>query len=272
MEFVLAADNTGKLSATLTCSSIIDIAESCQRNKEKLALLKTLDLDGRMIALSVWYAKPTACRHIEVPAPFGRSLFMSDPLTHGNSKIDKRCLCSDLVAVESCGNCENCREECYAVKSQVQYFGTLAKRSINFWLAKNEPEFYFSEIDKQLTKEKREFCRPHAAGEFFDQNYLDRWTEVCAQHAEKHFWAYTKMNGILDFSELDKLQNFNLLSSFLPDGSINFDVEEKIVPLCKSMGVPVCRYRKGMTAAQMPHCGGSCQVCLFNKYVGFVKH
>lgn len=270
--FSCTVSESNILSYKPTASAIIDRAESCTRNKEKLALLKQLDLDGRMLALSVWYGNWTECRHIEVPAPNGRSLFMSDPLTHGNSKIDNRCLCSDLVAVESCGNCENCKEECYAVKAQVQYFGTLAKRSINFWLAKNEPEIYFSEIDKQLTKEKREFCRPHTAGEFFDQRYLNNWTEICGKHSEKRFWAYTKMQDILDFSAMEKLNNFNLIYSFLPDGSLNFDEEKIILAKCKALGVPVCKYRKGMSAAAMPHCGGSCKICLYSKHVGFVKH
>ena len=272
ISYSVSIENNSILFCKPTASAILDRAESCTKNKEKLALLKELDLDGRMLALSVWYSKPTNCRHIEVPAPNGRSLFMSDPMTHGNSKIDKRCLCSDLVAVESCGNCENCKAECYAVKAQVQYFGTLAKRSINFWLAKNKPDFYFAQLDKQLTKEKREFCRPHTAGEFFDQEYVNNWIDLCGRHPEKRFWAYTKMQNILDFHYMEQLKNFNLIYSFLPDGSLNFDDESKIVAKCRALGVPVCKYRKGMSAAAMPHCGGSCKICLFSKYVGFVKH
>ena len=110
-------------------------------NEETLVKrLSQLSLDNRMTEIAMLHAAQTDCLSIALPRGLG---FMSKPLKDGNSKIDKSVLVFDLPAVESCRNCASCAKTCYAVKSQVQYWEVLAKRSTNFWLAKNEPAFLF---------------------------------------------------------------------------------------------------------------------------------
>lgn len=40
--------------------------------------------------------------------------------------------------------------------------------------------------------EKATHIRIHASGDFFSQDYFDKWLEVCKRNPEKKFWAFTK--------------------------------------------------------------------------------
>ena len=39
---------------------------------------------------------------------------------------------------------------------------------------------------------KAKAVRIHASGDFYSQQYFDMWLELCRQHPEVEFWAYTK--------------------------------------------------------------------------------
>lgn len=34
--------------------------------------------------------------------------------------------------------------------------------------------------------------RVHASGDFFNQDYFDKWMDIARKHSDKEFWAYTK--------------------------------------------------------------------------------
>jgi len=240
---------------------------STNSNDETLVKrLSQLSLDNRMAEIAMLHAAQTDCLSIALPRGLG---FMSKPLKDGNSKIDKSVLVFDLPAVESCRNCASCAKTCYAVKAQVQYWEVLAKRSTNFWLAKNEPAFLFGEIRKQLSRTRKEMSRIHASGEYFSQEYVDFWTEIVESFPKIKFYSYTKMESKLDFSYIERLPNFNLIYSILPNGKRNYGPEAEMLALSKATGFPICPYRKGMK--NPPHCG-KCKICLTHKYVLFVIH
>ena len=267
---------TVSASIDLSESQILSMATACRRDAEKLALLKALDLDSRMLALSVWQGTKTSTRYIPIKLENGRIVWISDPMRAGNSKVAPAAWLFDLPAVESCGNCESCEKTCYAVVQQNQYLWTFAKRSSNYWLAMNQQDLLFALLDKQLSKGSRNLCRPHASGEFFCQNYVDMWEVLSNSNRNVNFWAYTKMENFLNFSAIDAAGNFNLIRSFLPDGSLNYGEENDIVERCKAQNVPVCPYREKQPKEARKHCAGSgrngCRICMHARHVGFVIH
>lgn len=46
--------------------------------------------------------------------------------------------------------------------------------------------------DKIQIPEKAKHIRIHASGDFFSQDYFDKWLEVCRENPTVEFWAYTK--------------------------------------------------------------------------------
>ena len=114
--------------------------------------------------------------------------------------------------------------------------------------------------------------RIHSSGDFFAQIYINKWAELIARFPNVKFYAYTKVDNLFDFSKIESLENFNLIRSILPDGSKNYGPEEEIKEKANKFHFPICPYRKNMDAAKMPHCGGTCDICLSHKIVGFVEH
>ena len=240
--------------------------------RSKVSLVKTIS--GMTLKERIeWYAshsaKETNAKTIFVPS---LACYMSDPMSAGNSKLDKSILIFDLLAVVTCRNCKSCAASCYALKSQRMYANTLLKRSLNTWLAMQDLDFLFECIENQIRNSRKRVVRIHSSGDFFAQIYINKWAELIARFPNVRFYAYTKVDHIFDFSTIEKLANFNLIRSILPDGSKNYGPEEEINEKAQMFGFPVCPYRKNMDHAKMPHCGGTCEICLNSPIVGFVEH
>lgn len=73
--------------------------------------------------------------------------------------------------------------KCYAAKPE-RFPGVRDHRWKNYEFVKNGgvPE---------LPKDAKN-VRIHASGDFFNQDYFDRWLEVCSNNPKVNFWAYTK--------------------------------------------------------------------------------
>lgn len=212
------------------------------------------------------YTKRTAARRNHVPA---LGLYMSDPLTAGNSKLDKSMLIMDLLAVSTCLNCQDCKGLCYAMKAQRQYPGTYNRRAILTWLARYDLRTLELLIMKQLTTTTRRIVRIHSAGDFLSQAYVDMWSRIVTRFPGIRFYTYTKVDGLLDFSALKACDNFNMVESVLPDGSINFGSLDYIRAKAKAFKAAICPYGISKHAV---HCGAECKACLTKKNVLFLVH
>ena len=266
----MKAHKLHKFSTAKTLDRFYSILKSSMRNK--ISLVKSLT-DMSLKDRVNWYAshsaKETSGKHIFVPS---LACYMSDPMAAGNSKLDKSILIFDLLAVTTCRNCRSCAASCYALKAQRMYANTLLKRSLNTWLAMQDLDFLFQCIENQIRNSRKTVVRIHSSGDFFAQIYINKWAELIAKFPNIRFYAYTKVDHIFDFSKIENLENFNLIRSILPDGSKNYGPEEEIKAKARKFNFPVCPYRKGMNAENMPHCGGTCEICLNSPIVGFVEH
>jgi len=155
----------------------------------------------------------------------------------GNFKLDKSILSFSLPAGK-----EVCNRECagcYAIKAQKQYKGVLPYRQEVLALTKSA-DFVTIAVDalKHLIKTKRKipprFVRIHQSGDFYSQEYIDKWVEIIKQVPELIFYSYSKRLKEFNFTEMKKLPNSIVKDSFVGD-KINFGKHEYLEELIKGM-------------------------------------
>ena len=190
----------------------------------------------------------------------------SKRMSSGNSKL-VNILIFDLPAVKTCLNCSSCAETCYARKAQYQYKNTRVFRECNLELFTNSKEWLKDNLVKQLSKTKLTTVRLHSSGDFFNQDYIEFWAEIVAQFPNIKFYAYTKVEKILNFSKLESLENFNLILSFI-DNKLNYGSHEYCEQMKKDYNSFICP----ATANSDVLCGRECTFCVTKDNVVFPIH
>ena len=123
----------------------------------------------------------------------------------GNLKLSKKVGVWTLPAGhEVCGRaCKGC----YAIKAQVQYKQALAYRIRNYDASKLES------FPEDLDLKGCSIIRVHESGEFYSQEYINKWVKIAKRNPRTMFFAYTKRLEEFDFSEILSLENFVLHTS-----------------------------------------------------------
>ncbi len=188
-------------------------------------------------------------------------------LQAGNKKLSRDILIFNLPPGKSCLNCKECYKTCYARKAYKQYPNVKISWNYNLELAKNDPEKLFNSIVNQLKSTKKSIIRIHSSGDFFSQGYIDLWEKIIKSFPDKRFYVYTKVNKILDFSNIRKLNNFNLIKSFI-DGHLNYGSIDYCNKLVKNHGAFLCPATKGKGI----RCGQDCNYCINNSRPVFIEH
>jgi hypothetical protein len=115
--------------------------------------------------------------------------------------------------------------------------------------------------------------RVHDSGDFYSQEYVNKWVEIAKKFPTVKFFAYTKRMKDFDFSEMLKLPNFALIDS-LKFGILNYGPKNEMIELANQTGAYLC-------PATLTHnkitCGNGCNICIDKdkgekKGVLFVKH
>jgi hypothetical protein len=130
-------------------------------------------------------------------------------LSKGNSKLHKGIATWSITAgKEVCGR--ECKG-CYALKEQKRWASVRNGREVRYALSLS-PKFA-EVITKELDKHLGKYIRVHASGEFYSQEYVNKWAKIAKANPDKVFYAYTKRD--FDFTELEGLSNFVLHRSFV---------------------------------------------------------
>jgi len=112
-----------------------------------------------------------------------------------------------LPAVDTCpGATDHCKKYCYAKKAENIWRGVRPSRDRNYQ-ATLSPDF----VDRMVGLVKRtgsEYIRIHESGDFYSQDYLNKWFEVAVRLPENKFLAFS--------------QCFGLDWSFAPDNIVRF--------------------------------------------------
>ena len=183
---------------------------------------------------------------------------MKKLLSYGNSKLPTTTAVFNLPARITCPGCTaECRAYCYARKSERMYSNVLPSRMSK--LAVSAKPDFTDRISQELTKSGRKTVRIHESGDFYSQDYLDKWFSIARFHPDVQFYSYTKSME-LDFS--DRPNNFRVIAS--KQGQ-DLDGIATVVD-------------KGQTGDGF-HCPGDCKTCSYcsntksdYKRLYFTKH
>jgi hypothetical protein len=188
-------------------------------------------------------------------------------LVMGNGKVSKEVALFDLPPKLTCLNNEKCWHYCYAYSIEAVYPWVAFYRKEK--LKETMMGSFVQRMITELQVKKVKYCRPHSAGDFYSQEYVNKWVRIVKARPQTQFFTFTKAMKILDFSELKALPNFNLMSSVLSDGEMNFDLPILVQMLSNKYDLPICPnskpYKKGL-------CMGECKLCLTAKGVLFNFH
>lgn len=188
---------------------------------------------------------------------------MSVYFGQGNHKIDKACLVFSLPTHICYGKGKQCKK-CYATQAEYMYPACLPSRERNYTASLSDT--FVSEVNNKLKKTRKKIVRIHEAGDFYSQEYVDKWTEIAKNNPNIFFFALTKKCGIFDFSEFKKLPNTNIVDSF-HENKLNYGTKEYCEELQKK-GYVLCP----CGTDKETKCMKNCFICLSEEKVCFIQH
>jgi len=92
---------------------------------------------------------------------------------------------------KTCPNAAACAKGCYATMGAYT-FSNVAKVFENRLALALSPEFV-NTINAEIRRRKVERLRIHDSGDFFNQEYTERWLQIIRENPTCTFYAYTKM-------------------------------------------------------------------------------
>jgi hypothetical protein len=118
-----------------------------------------------------------------------------------------------LPAKKTCpGSTRQCRKACYACKAEKMYKGVYPCRNENYLDSKRED--FVDLMVAMIGKKKSDLFRIHESGDWYSQEYLDKWFDICKALPKVRFLAFTK-SFALDYS--NKPENLEIIWSVFPD-------------------------------------------------------
>lgn len=142
---------------------------------------------------------------------------------------------------------------CYSYKAYRIYPNVLPAQTARYEASKSLD--FVSRINLEISKVKKpvKYFRIHgSAGEFYSQEYLDKWQSIAEQNPSIIFYAYTKRCSEFDFTAVKNLKNFVLIDS-LQFRRINYGPIEKA-----PKDVFICPDQRGADIS----CGIDCNYCM----------
>lgn len=114
---------------------------------------------------------------------------MKKLFSNQNSKLGR--LSSFSLPLSSCDKsmCKECKKYCYANYMMRLYPAYRKKMNYNYRIAKSDK--FVSRINDEL-KESSINVRIHVCGDFFSQEYLDKWIKIAKKNPRHLFYCYTK--------------------------------------------------------------------------------
>ena len=124
-------------------------------------------------------------------------------ISEGNRKLGRNeneyFLIWNLPAVTTCPyRTSQCEKLCYAKKAERIYPQVLPCRERNF-IESQKTSFSYdmiqsikAMINKPKNKGKQAYFRIHESGDFYNQEYVNKWIYIASQIPEVQFMAYTK--------------------------------------------------------------------------------
>lgn len=233
----------------------------------------------------------------------GEKVAMGDiafALSAGNKKLKNNATTSfyqwNITSVESCpfrtGMCE---ASCYSLKAEKMYPTVKKRRDSNFeaskqdWFVPAMIEQIEFELSRKKNKGKRVLFRIHEAGDFYSNEYMDKWVQIANHFAGNEqivFMAYTKSLPFVKVA-FKKYGDDNVNITF--KSSIWDDTKDKFKRMTDDLGMSVftalpkgqveqegyipCPSSETFKNTEKEQDCGTCQLCyLVNKDVAIEIH
>ena len=128
-----------------------------------------------------------------------------------NRKLGKKVAVFNLPQGKTCpGKTALCREICYAAKAERMYPAAAAMRARNLVAA--EKDTFVDDMIAEILGSGVSLLRIHESGDFFSQEYLNKWVKIIEVCSRVKFLAYTK-SFMLDWTNALHMDNLSLLWS-----------------------------------------------------------
>ena len=142
-------------------------------------------------------------------------------LSKSNSKLKKENIMSfGLPSGSTCPGAGECKKICYAAKGCYRFKNVKATQQARFTVTQQDSFIDLINSELAAMRKKPTAIRIHDSGDFYSQEYLDKWVRIAEYNPTITFYAYTKSLH-LDFSK--RPENMLIIGS---KGSIYDDVAE----------------------------------------------
>ncbi len=201
---------------------------------------------------------------------------MANIFIRGNSKLGKDVLIFNLPPGGKGGTCRPtqwCIQHCYAMKG-LHMLPSVIKANASRKVLADQADFPEKAI-AELKRTKKNFVRIHAAGDFYSEEYVNKWIEICKACPEKRFLAYTKSRhlktSLLKLARLSNVSLYESLDSTREQASTPF-----LRAMLDDMKLASAQAANKRTKETMK-CPGECDPCGYkcwdrDKHVIFHKH
>lgn len=125
---------------------------------------------------------------------------------------------SKISKIKTCPNAGQCATGCYAQSGTYRFKNVVSKYESRLQLALSEQfqDVIASEIETAKTKaskrDKQCVIRIHDSGDFFSDQYVDKWLEVIQSQPDTLFYAYTK--EVSRFKSMELPKNLIMIYSY----------------------------------------------------------
>lgn len=177
-------------------------------------------------------------------------------ITPGNSKMGKDVACWSITPVKTCKPTEWClkgnngKPRCYALRGRMVFPNV--KKSFDRKLKASKRADFVDKMVDEIQRMGKPMCRIHVTGDFYSEEYIDKWIEIARRCPDVIFRTTTRRT---DFTA--KLYEFNTLPNVRIRESVDPSKPEPVTFL------PVAAAGVEFDDGLRPviHCGDGCVKC-----------
>lgn len=159
---------------------------------------------------------------------------------------------------------------CYAMAGFYKTYSVKVALGIRTVLARGFIDWLQRAIMAQIKADHIKLLRIHAAGDFFNREYIDMWRAIAMAFPGAVIWTYTKYSPAE--KAFDDVSNVHIVPSIIPGKGLNYGTCAHVLGLywyLKEIGASVYICRCGFDKTQ--HCN-NCTGCTKNTFVLFLEH
>lgn len=168
------------------------------------------------------------------------------------------------TGLKTCPNAGACAKGCYALAGAYR-FSNVAQ-AFERRLAATQVDAFVDQMLADIDKQRAERIRIHDSGDFYNEEYLDRWLRIMQARPEVEFYAYTKMVSLFKKRAKDLPKNFTVIYSF-------GGTEDRLIDVTKDRHSLVFESELQLNAAGYADASNQDDVALgSNPRIGLVYH